>query len=256
VTGRPPASVKSSERTLQVLQTLGECRTPITVAELHRLTGYPRSSLHQLVHTMINSGWLDQTEDGKVGIGARALLVGTAYLDADPLLPHAMRTLEELRSQTGYTTHVARQSGASVIYLASREAVDAHRAVSRIGRELPVHATALGKALLAELTDAEVRAVLHRKRVALTEHTVTDAAELIAQLAEVRSRGYSVEREENTPGLSCVAAPIGYRIPATEAISVSMPARRAGAREVTRVARLLVGQVAELTQTLRGHGIR
>nr|WP_275402531.1 IclR family transcriptional regulator [Streptomyces sp. SID13031] len=250
--------VKSAERTLRILEVLGDARGPMSVTELHKQTGYPRSSLHQLLHTMIATGWIESTNDGAmVGIGSRALLVGTAYLDRDPALPHAIRTLEVIREDSGYTCHYARLEGASVIYLATREAIAPSRATSRVGRQLPAHATSLGKALLSELTATEVSLELPSDPLpALTANTVGTHAALAEELAEARRRGYSIEREQNVLGLGCVGVPVPYRIPASDAISCSIPIARCTDKEVERVAAIIRSHVQQLATLLRSEGIR
>jgi DNA-binding IclR family transcriptional regulator len=250
--------VKSAERSLRILEVLGDARGPMSVTQLHKETGYPRSSLHQLLHTMIAMGWIESTNEGAmVGIGSRALLVGTAYLDRDPALPHAIHALELIRENTGYTAHYARLDGASVIYLATRESREPHRATSRVGRQLPAHATALGKALLSELTATEVSLELPSDPLpSMTVNTVSTHQDLTVELEETRNRGYSIEREQNTLGLGCIAVPVPYRIPATDAISCSIPIARFTDREIARVARIVRDQVQQLAVTLRSEGIR
>ncbi len=254
----PVRSVKSAERTLQILEALGAAREPVSVTDLHQQLGYPRSSLHQLLHTMARHGWIDFMHDGtRVGVGSRALLVGTSYLDRDPALMHAAHALETVRDLTGYTTHYARIEGAHVIYLATRETTDSHRATSRVGRQLPAHATSLGKALLADLSEHEVAATLPTGRLtALTPHTITSRAALQRELNETRARGYSRECEENTIGVSCVGVAVPYRIPATDAISCSIPLARASEAEIVRVSAIMREQAGALARTLREHGIR
>lgn len=254
----PARTVKSAERTLVILETLGTARGPVSVTDLHRQTGYPRSSLHQLLHTMADAGWIQFTDDASgVEIGYRALIVGTSYLDRDGAVQRATRTLELIRDASGYTAHYARLQGANVIYLATREASESHRLTSRVGRQLPAHATALGKALLAELTPDEVSAVLPAGQLpGLTINSVTDAADLAEQLEETRARGYSIEREENTLGVSCVSAVVPYRIPATDAISCSIPLAEASATELDRVAGIVRQHAWGLADDLRRAGIR
>ncbi|PSK97793.1 IclR family transcriptional regulator [Murinocardiopsis flavida] len=251
--------VKSAQRTIVIMETLGAAQGPMTVIELHRRTGYPRSSLHQLLHTLLAMRWIQQSSDGSaVSVGPHALLCGTSYLDHDPALPYAVRTLELVREQVGYTTHYARLDGPNVIYLGTREATEPRRATSRVGRQLPAHATALGKSLLAELTPAEVDAVLAPlgELPALTPGTITDRAGLAEELHGTRERGYAVEREQNTPGLGCVSVAVPYRIPATDAISCSVPIGAATDAELRRVAELVRDHVHRLAARLRAEGIR
>ncbi|MFJ8431301.1 IclR family transcriptional regulator [Kitasatospora sp. NPDC094019] len=251
------ATVKSAERTVRILEALAASPTRLTLAELQERLGYPRSSLHALVRTLREVKWVEADEGGSAfGVGPHALLAGTAYLDRDPALPHALDALEDLRAEIGYTVHFARRDEAYVLYLASRESRDSTRVISRVGRRLPAHITALGQALLAELTTEEVDAVLPRTLAEFTEETITDRVDLHAELAEVRDRGWALESEQGTVGIACISAPVPYRIPATDAISCSMPAEVATSLEVDRVARAVVAHTTALATTLRRHGIR
>ncbi|WP_174255880.1 IclR family transcriptional regulator domain-containing protein [Phytoactinopolyspora mesophila] len=251
-------TVKSAERALLVLEIVSAAPGPLSVAELHRRTGYPRSSLHQLLHTISAMGWLEISPDsGTVSIGSRALIVGTSYLDRDPALPHAVLALERVRDRSGYTTHYARLDGANVLYLATRETTQSRRATSRVGRRLPAHATALGKALLADLTAEERRSTLgDGELVSLMPNTIVDHRLLEEDLERTRERGFAFEREENTPGVACVSATVGYRIPATDAISCSLPLDAAGEDEISRVSELLLDETARLARTLKAAGVR
>jgi DNA-binding IclR family transcriptional regulator len=125
-----------------------------------------------------------------------------------------------------------------------------------VGRRLPAYLTALGQALLAALTDEEVDAALPPALEPFTDNTITDRAALHAELDAVRARGWAFEREQGTPGVACVAAAVDYRIPATDAISCSMPAHLAAGDELERVVAAVVSHTQRLASTLRREGIR
>jgi DNA-binding IclR family transcriptional regulator len=125
-----------------------------------------------------------------------------------------------------------------------------------VGRRVPAHITALGHALLAALTPKEVRAVLPPTLEPHTRHTITTHARLHGQLEGVRAEGWAVEREQGVPGVTCVAAVVGYRIPPTDAISCSMPVAEATPEEVARVAAAVVASAQKLATRLRRAGIR
>ena len=163
-------SVKSAYRTLQLLELLADTPGRLTLADLQRRLGVPKSSLHGLLQTLAAAGWVDQ-RDGTYGIGVRALRIGAAYLDHDPMVRSAGPLLAALQRQLDETVHLVQLDGSDVVYLASRESQHHLRVVSRIGRRLPVHTTAHGKALLAARSTAEVDALLPATLVALTpEH--------------------------------------------------------------------------------------
>jgi DNA-binding IclR family transcriptional regulator len=187
----------------------------------------PRSSAHALLRTLVSQGWVRSDTTGILyGIGIRALLVGTSYLDSDPYLPLITPFLEDLRAELDETFHLGRLDGTDIVYLATRESKQYRRTSNRVGRRLPAYATSLGKALLAERfgadRDEHVPAALKR----LTSKTITDRATLDQVLEDVRVRGYATDDEENTTGLHCFAVPLRYCRPAQDAISASIPVDR------------------------------
>jgi DNA-binding IclR family transcriptional regulator len=254
---RDGAMVKSAERTVRILEVLAESPTRLTLGQLQRQIGYPRSSLHALLRTLRDLKWIETDDTGSAfGVGPHALLSGTAYLDRDAALPYALETLEDLRTELGYTIHFARRDETYVLYLASRDARDAARVAARVGRRLPAHITALGQALLAALTDREVDLLLPPALQRSTPATITDRAALGAELDQVRRRGWAFEREQGTPGVACVAATVDYRIPPTDAISCSLPAHLAVGAELDRVAQAVVEHTQRLATRLRRAGVR
>lgn len=249
--------VKSAERSLRLLEVLAASERRLSLSELQVATDIPRSSLHVLLRTLTRAGWVEQGGgvDG-FGIGPRALICGTAYLDRDPALPYGIDAIESLRAEVGYTTHYGRLDGPEVLYLATRESTSPARLVSRVGRCLPAHLTALGLVLLADRTEEEIEAILPAELAPLTEHSVTDRAEVREAVDRARTAGVAVEREQNTVGICCVAQAVGYRIPATDSISCSMPLSLATDDEVARVTEAVRHHADRLAVTLRRAGIR
>jgi IclR family transcriptional regulator, acetate operon repressor len=249
--------VKSAERTIAILELLAAAPQPLTAPEIFKQTGYPRSSLHWLLLTLLELNWIEQTSDGGYRIGTHALLCGTAYLDRDPVMEHVSGVLEKIRNTTTFTTHYARLDRSDVIYLATRQAVDRRRLSSRVGRKLPAQVTALGKAILSEFTDAEVRERIGvGPYLQLTPNSVPDFDALQTELAMFRSMGHSLEREQNTVGLCCVGVAVPYRIPSTDAISCSIPTELATEEVLRDTVATLTSAAAELARTLRQAGIR
>ncbi|WAL68058.1 IclR family transcriptional regulator [Amycolatopsis cynarae] len=252
-----PAGVKSARRTVELLEAFAARDAWLSLADLHARTGFPRSSLHGLLRTLHEAGWLEaEPGTARYRLGVRALICGTAYLDRDPAIPFATEALEDVRERTGFTAHYARRDGAEIVYLETRESRRSTRLVSRVGRTLPAHATALGKALLAELTPHEITALYAGGLPALTPNTITSLEALLAECESARRRGFAEEIEEGTPGIRCVAAVVPYRIPGTDAISCSLPVDQAGEGEALAVAGVLTEAAAELGRRLRRAGIR
>ncbi|MEV6355120.1 IclR family transcriptional regulator [Streptomyces hydrogenans] len=221
------AQVKSAVRTVELLEFFAGRPGMHTLAAVQEAVGYPKSSLYMLLRTLVELGWVETDATGtRYGIGVRALLVGTSYIDGDEVVAASRVTLDRLSDDTTETVHLARLDGTSVVYLATRQSQHHLRPFTRVGRRLPAHSTALGKALLATHDDEQVRELLPKVLPSVTEHTITDRERLIEELAVVRESGYAVDREENTLGLRCFAVAIPYRTPARDALSCSVPAAR------------------------------
>ncbi|GAA3369802.1 IclR family transcriptional regulator [Streptomyces sannanensis] len=221
------APVKSAVRTVELLEFFAGRPGMHSLTAVQDAVGYPKSSLYMLLRTLVELGWVETDATGtRYGIGVRALLVGTSYIDGDEVVAAARPTLDRLSDDTTESVHLARLDGTDVVCLATRRSQHHLRPFTRVGRRLPAHSTALGKALLATRTDEQVRALLPEKLRRLTEHTVTDRERLIEELSLVREQGYAVDREENTLGLRCFGVAVPYRTPARDALSCSVPAAR------------------------------
>lgn len=218
-------TVKSADRTIEVLEVLARSSTPLSLGELHERLGYPKSSLYVLLQTLVARRWVETDARGGVyQVGVRALLTGTSYLDRDPVVRAAAPVLDDVRAEVNETVHLARLDGENIIYLASRESQHHLRTVSRVGRRLPAHATALGRAILANRPDGE--SLVPERPEVLSPKGLRDRAAILAELETARTRGYAAESEQTGPGLGCRAVVLTYNTPVTDALSCSVPLAR------------------------------
>ena len=217
--------VKSAARTVELLELLAaRGDRPARLQELADELGVPRSSMYALLQTLISRGWVRTDITGSLyGIGIHALLTGTSYLDSDLRVRVVRPYLDEASEALGETIHMGRLDGRDVAYLATRESHEYLRTISRVGRRLPAHVGALGKALLAERGDEELPEGPYE---APTPNTHTGRESLAADLAEVRARGYSIDREEGVLGIVGFGFALRYDAPAQDAISCSVPVAR------------------------------
>jgi DNA-binding IclR family transcriptional regulator len=221
--------VKSSLRTLEVLELLSTTGERRTIASMARQLSIPKSSLHGILRTMTDRGWLETDPTGTLyGLGLRAILTGSSYVESDDVVALTRPVLDTLAERTGETVHLGRLDGSDIVYLAKRESVHALRLYSAVGRRLPAHATALGKALLARLGDAEVDQRLDWPLARLTHRTITDPKSFHAELNLIRERGYATDDGENSDGIQCVAIGVGGTA-SPNAISCSAPESRMSA---------------------------
>ncbi|KUN92220.1 IclR family transcriptional regulator [Streptomyces caeruleatus] len=243
--------VKSAARTVELLELLAaRGDRPARLQELAEALDVPRSSMYALLQTLISRGWVRTDVTGSLyGIGIHALLTGTSYLDSDPRVRVVRPYLDEASEALGETIHMARLDGRDVAYLATRESHEYLRTISRVGRRLPAHAGALGKALLAERPDTDLPDGPYEP---LTPHTRTTRESLAADLAEVRARGYSIDREEGVPGIVGFGFALRYEVPAQDAISCSVPVARLSAGHEERIVAVMREIRAKIEATVPG----
>jgi DNA-binding IclR family transcriptional regulator len=251
--------VKSAARTVEVLEFLAARQNrPVRLRELSEALGVPRSSLHALLRTLAKYGWVRADTTGTLyGIGIRALLAGTSYLDSDPYLSLIAPYLDELREQLDETFHFGRLDGTDVVYLATKESSKYLRPYSRVGRRLPAYSTSLGKVLLAARHGDERDEHIPAELTQLTPHTLTDRALLDDDLAATGERGYAVDNEENSLGLRCFAVALYYADVPTDAISASIPIARLDEQrqlEVVEALRQVADRIARVVGPLHSAG--
>jgi DNA-binding IclR family transcriptional regulator len=247
--------VKSAVRTVELLEYLAARPDhPARLREISNALEMPRSSAHALLRTLVTHGWVRCDPSGTLyGIGVRALLVGTSYLDADPYLPLITPFLDDLRQDLDETFHLGRLDGTDIVYLATRESKQYTRASNRVGRRLPAYTTALGKALLAERFGTERDEHIPAALKPLTTNTIVDRGSLDETLDEVRVRGHATDVEENTMGLRCFAVALRYCRPAQDAISASVPVGRLTPqreREIVDALRTMGDKVSRVVRPL------
>jgi DNA-binding IclR family transcriptional regulator len=184
-----------------------------------------QSTVSRLVGALESLGFLaHDPRSGLYRIGATVVGLAGLSLNQSPVHRQARQAAQELAAELGLGANVAERHGTHLFYLCHFEGRRAPRPFTLIGRNGPLHATALGKALLCGMTAEEVAALLGPDYPAYTPKTTTGLDSLLATLQEVRSRGYATEVEELAFGRACLAAPVRDRSgEVVAALSVSGP---------------------------------
>lgn len=220
--------VTAAARGLDVLETLSVGGRPMTVTEVAAASGIPRPTAFRLLATLQERNWV--YKDGVYyRLGFKCFQLGAVAGAGLEIRTQALPFLVELRDLTDLNAQIAKLEDWRVVYL---ERVLARRQSivmpSRAGAILPAHCTALGKMLLAS-KDLETVAAW-ATRVGLKEYTsntIVTTPDLIAELLKIRSRGYSIERGEREPHITCVAAPVtDANGEVVAAVSVAGPASK------------------------------
>ncbi|MEX2502877.1 MAG: IclR family transcriptional regulator [Trueperaceae bacterium] len=200
--------VQNLARALQVLWTLASRKRPWTLEELAHERGLNKASLLRILRTLEADRVVLRQGDA-YALGPRVLDLSHAYLQGLELDQVARPYMRDLADEAGHTVSLAVLDGSEVVYIGIEKAERELGIQGEIGGRHPAHATALGKVMLADLDDDQVRERLGDGPLTrLTHRTVGSAEELIAHLPLVRERGYAVDDEERGLGIRCVAAPI------------------------------------------------
>lgn len=231
--GAPPSRrlVPALARGLTILEELAASAEPQTAADLCRRTGLPRTTVHDLIRTLSELGYVREVDERlhSFRLGGRVLTLGDGYLTGLDLAREADDVVRRLSTATSETTQVAVLEGAEVLYVAKAESTHMLRLVSAVGRRLPAHLTGVGKAMLAHLPPSELDA-LYQGRTSLptmTPHSIASVEELRERLAEVRRQGHARDWCESNPDVACVAAPVFDRTGrVVAAMSISVPVSR------------------------------
>ncbi len=228
---------------------------PVTLDRLAAAVGLPRSTAYHLVAAMIEEGFVVHlAEEHRYGLGVAAFEVGSGYARQEPLQRIARRHLAALVDTTGHSAHLAVQHGRDVLYVLEERAPGRPPLVTDVGVRLPAHLTASGRAILAQLPAAQVRALYPDRAVFVDRHGLgpTSLSALRTLLAETRQRGYAVEEGEVTPGFASVAAAVldhnGHPV---AAVAVTYPATETAA-ELPRTVEGTRRTAATLTTRLGG----
>ena len=206
--GEPGASVL--ERAARLLAALPADGSPAALVTLAAAAGLPVSTAHRLAAELVRLGQLDRT-DGGYTAGTRLWELGERAPIVRRLREAANPELVDLYDRTGENAHLAVLVDGEVLYLARASGARAVPTLARVGVRHPVHATGVGRAILATLPDAEADALLSAPLLQVTPFTITDPRRLRKDIAATRDRGYAITRQEMSLGNESLALALAPR---------------------------------------------
>ncbi|MFI9309755.1 IclR family transcriptional regulator [Streptomyces triculaminicus] len=247
-TAASSGGVQSLERAFDLLERMADAGGEVGLSELSASSGLPLPTIHRLMRTLVACGYVRQQPNRRYALGPRLIRLGesSARLLGTWARPHLARLVEE----TGETANMALLDGDEVVYVAQVPSRHSVRMFTEVGRRVLPHTTGVGKALLAQSADDEVRALLARTGMpAATEKTITTPDGFLAELARVRESGFAMDDNEQEIGVRCLAVPVPDS-PTSAAISISGPAGRVTEAATERIVPLLQVVAAELSKSL------
>ncbi|HEY5183948.1 MAG TPA: IclR family transcriptional regulator [Actinomycetes bacterium] len=251
----PHPGVPAARQALALLQALARQSGPVPAATLARDLDLPRSTTYHLLAELADAGFVVHLpEERRYGLGVSAFEIGTAYMRQEPLARLARPVLARLVDVVGQSAHLAVLHGREVLYVVEERAPGRPPLVTDVGVRLPAQLTASGRAVLAGLPAAQVRALFPDPGAFVDRHGTGPASlsSLRRLLGEVRQAGYANEDGEVTPGLASVAVAVhDHTARPVAGVAVTFDAELDGAARV-RLAQRVGLASADLTRRIGG----
>ena len=203
--------VQSLVRALALLNRIAEASDEgATLTDLAQQVGLPASTAHRLLTTLEQERYVRFNNEGRPwSVGVQAFIIGCAFTKSRSLGALARPHMRHLMENAGETVNLAVEDEGEAVYLAQVECRQMMRVFARPGTRVPLHCSAVGKAILSTVSDKSLSRILHQRGMPrLTVKTITTPSALRAELERVRASGYAVDDEEHAIGLRCIAAPI------------------------------------------------
>jgi IclR family acetate operon transcriptional repressor len=261
--GRPRAwddktaqnTIKSLDRAMEVFEFLSEGQGKALSTLAADLDQSP-ATIYRILVTLEGRGLVEFDQQGQVWhVGAQAFVIGARFLKRTSLVERARPILRQLMEQTGETANLGIEQNGHVLFVSQVETHASIRAFFPPGTLSRLHASGIGKALMAQMDKTRVDKLLAAAPLEqFTEFTLTQRTALIADLATTRARGYAIDGEERNIGMRCIAAPVfDIHGEAVAGISVSGPTSRVGPERIADFSADVVIAARALTAAIGGH---
>lgn len=241
------------DRVVDILEAFTRHGPDLGVSDVSRILGLKKATAHRLLVALRRRGLLAQDPlSRRYRLGLKLWELGVMATSQVDWVERVKPYLQQLTNQTGETSHLAVLSDGQVLYVEKVESPRSLRIPSQVGRRLPVHCTAVGKALVAFLPDEVLQSIVARHGLKpFTANTITDLDRLRSELAAARDRGYTTDNEEIEEGLACIGAPIrDYSAHVVAAISIAGPVSRVRSDRMGEHIRAVVGVAQAISKML------
>ena len=247
----PQYPIESVDNALRVLLLLGE-HPSLRMTDVSQYLGVASSTAHRLLAMLQYRGYVRQDGSTRSYVPGPTLdSLAFSLLRRLDVRNRARPVLERLNSELGETVHLGRLEGDKVHFIDSIESTKALRVANRLGRSMPAHCTSTGKALLATLTDDELRLLYPDERlVQLTPHSLGTRTELLDAVRTIRSCGFAISKEESEEGVSSLAVAVPSTRSPRLAVNASLPLSRMSPATQQHVRVRLVAAAEEIDHLL------
>jgi IclR family acetate operon transcriptional repressor len=254
--GSGQAPIQALDRAMAVLEVLSEL-SGATLSDLGEATGVAPATLYRILTTLEARGIVDFDPGPQTwAIGAGAFRIGSRFLRRTSLVERARPELRALMEATGETANLGVARDGQVLFVSQVETHESIRAFFPPGTMSPMHASGIGKALLAQMPpQAAARATARAGLMRFTDRTLVTPDALAADLAQTRQRGYAIDDEEKTRGMRCIAAPIfDMHGEAVAGLSVSGPSARVPDEVIPELGHRVIEAAQAVSTAIGGPG--
>jgi IclR family acetate operon transcriptional repressor len=202
---KTPASIQVIDRSARLMEAIASSDQPASLKILSAETSLHPSTAFRILGSLIEVGFVERDTAGHYFIGRKIRSMSDSVRTGVDLREVARDVMEQLRDQIGETVNLTVREGDEVIYIERATPNRMMRVEQVIGSRAPLHVTAVGKLMLAELGDAFIRAYSERSGLkAYTPHTLSSQEALVKKVHEASARGYSYDDEEAEVGVGCI----------------------------------------------------
>jgi DNA-binding IclR family transcriptional regulator len=239
----PGRSVTS--RAFAVLEAFDERHVRLSLSQISRRAGLSLTTTHRLVAQLVEAQALERDGDARLTVGRRLWEIGLLAPVNQDIREVALPFLQDVHAATRETVHIGVRQGSSVLYVERVVGRASVKVVSRMGTKLPLHATGVGKVLLAWAPEQIVDEVIGNLKP-VTSKTIVEPERLRHELAEVRRLGYARTDEEMSVGMSSVAVPIRTAGEVASSLGVVVPHTRRDILRLVPVLQVAAGAIGRL----------
>lgn len=229
-------SVQSIDRAFLIIETLSKHPEGLPLISISEAVGLHKSTVHRFLSSLSSLDYVERvTSNGNYKLSLKMFEVSSRIVNGLDIYSASKPHLDELSRITDEAVHLVVRDGDEIIYIYKVDfSSGGIRMSSRIGLRAPMYCTAVGKCILAYLSETEQCSILNRINfVALTENTIVTMDKLKKELADIRKTGHAFDNEENERGVRCIAAPVfDYSGKIAGAFSVSIPTIRINEQKI------------------------
>lgn len=245
-------SVQSVDRSLDILEALASEQGGLGVTEIAKKVGLHKSTVHRLLSTLLERGYVEKNENGDYHIGLKLIEVVSVYLNSLELQTEARPHIAQISSELGLTAHLGILDGDQVVYIEKMDVYSMVKLYSQIGLRVHAYCSSLGKCLLSNYSKEELDTVMKDCSFnKFTPNTISSLEELHEELKKVRVQGWGMDNQEFDMNNRCIGAPIyDYRGEIIAAISASGPPTILTEERIPNVAEYVMKQAREISKQM------